>query len=83
MSVHSGASSKYMSEKRREKLLSIQKREQLKGLLVNKFKNKYGAGASAHITNEVNKFLNNNRLTEDNLKALDEKIGREADRRDH
>lgn len=83
MSVHSGASSKYMSEKRREKLLNIQKREQLKGLLINKFKNKYGSKAQAHIANEVNKFLNNNRLTEENLKALDEKIGREADRKEH
>ena len=79
MSVRSGSSSKYMSEKRREKLLGIQKREQLKGLLINKFKNKYGNKQSATIQNEVNKFLNNNRLTEENLKALDEKIQREAD----
>jgi hypothetical protein len=31
-----------MSNARRDKLLDIQKREQLKGMLVNKFKVKYG-----------------------------------------
>ena len=31
-----------MSDARREKLLDIQRREQLKGMLVNKFKIKYG-----------------------------------------
>jgi hypothetical protein len=31
-----------MSEARKERLLDIQKREQLKGLLINKFKVKYG-----------------------------------------
>jgi hypothetical protein len=31
-----------MSDARRERLLDIQKREQLKGMLVNKFKVKYG-----------------------------------------
>ena len=50
---------------------------------MNKFKNKYGNKQSTTIQNEVNKFLNNNRLTEENLKALDEKIGREANRKEH
>lgn len=81
MSVHSGTSSKYMSEQRREKLLNIQKREQLKGMLIHKFKLKYGQKAENYINNEVGKFLNNNRLTEENLKKLDEKIGREAELR--
>lgn len=31
-----------MSDARRERLLDIQKREQLKGMLINKFKLKYG-----------------------------------------
>lgn len=31
-----------MSEQRREKLVDIQKREQLKGMLISKFKLKYG-----------------------------------------
>ena len=32
-----------MTDKRREKLMDIQKREQLKGMLINKFKVKYGS----------------------------------------
>ena len=73
-----------MSEARREKLLDIQKREQLKGLLVNKFKLKYGdkPTLSKYIDNEVQKFLKNDRLTEENLKKLDDRILKEADLRD-
>ena len=66
-----------MSEARRTKLEEIQKREQLKGMLITKFRNKYGLGnepLQAYIDNEVQRFLNSNRLTENNLKALDEKI---------
>lgn len=73
-----------MSDKRRERLLEIQKREQLKGMLINKFKVKYGEkpAMSKYIDNEVGKFLKNGRLTEDNLRNLDTKIGKEADLRD-
>lgn len=73
-----------MSDARREKLLDIQKREQLKGMLVNKFKLKYGnnANVATYIDNEVGKFLKNDRLTEENLKKLDNKIMREAELRD-
>lgn len=74
MSVRSGSSK--MSAQRREKLLNIQKKEQLKGLLVNKFKLKYGDKAEKMITNEVTKFLNTERLTEANLVQLDSKIGK-------
>lgn len=66
-----------MSEARRTKLEEIQKREQLKGMLITKFRNKYGQGDDAlqsYIDIEVQKFLNSNRLTEGNLKSLDEKI---------
>ena len=44
-----------MSEARRERLQEIQKREQLKGMLINKFKLKYGnkASLSKYIDNEV------------------------------
>jgi hypothetical protein len=73
-----------MSENRRERLVEIQKREQLKGMLVNKFKLKYGnhSTISKFIENEVQRFLANDRLTEVNLKALDIKIMREAENRD-
>jgi hypothetical protein len=44
-----------MSDTRRERLLEIQKREQLKGMLVNKFKLKYGnkPNLTTFIDNEV------------------------------
>jgi len=74
-----------MSDGRRERLLDIQKREQLKGLLVNKFKVKYGDKGPAlakYIDNEVHKFLKNDRLTEDNLKNLDQRILKESELRD-
>lgn len=72
-----------MTDKRREKLMDIQKREQLKGMLINKFKVKYGdkPQLSSYINNEVAKFLKNDRLTEHNLQGLDSKINREAELR--
>ena len=53
-------------------------------MLINKFKLKYGnkPTLSKYIDNEVNRFLTNDRLTEDNLKNLDTKIGKEAFNRD-
>ncbi len=53
-------------------------------MLVTKFKLKYGnqQNLSRFIDNEVHKFLANDRLTELNLKNLDSKIGKEADKRD-
>ena len=73
-----------MSQGRREKLVEIQKREQLKGMLINKFKLKYGnkPTLSKYIDNEVQRFLANDRLNEENLKNLDNKICKEADQRD-
>ena len=74
-----------MSDQRRERLLDIQKREQLKGLLINKFKIKYGnknPNIAGYIDNEVAKFLKNDRLTEENLKKLDDKILKESNLRD-
>lgn len=64
--------------------MDIQKREQLKGMLVNKFKLKYGdkPQLSKYIDNEVARFLKNGRLTEDNLRGLDSKISKEADLRE-
>ena len=63
--------------------MDIQKREQLKGMLINKFKLKYGdkPQLSKYIDNEVIKFLKNGRLTEDNLRGLDTKISKEAELR--
>jgi hypothetical protein len=53
--------------------------------LINKFKVKYGdkgPGLAKYIDNEVAKFLKNDRLTEDNLKRLDDRILKESEVRD-
>ena len=73
-----------MSDQKRERLIDIQKREPLKGMLISKFKLKYGdkPTLSKYIDNEVTRFMKNGRLTEDNLRNLDGKIGREAQLRD-
>ena len=79
-----GSAKSGMSEARRERLMDIQKREQLKGMLVSKFKLKYGdrPQLGKYIDNEVGRFLKNGRLTEDNLRNLDSKISKEADLRE-
>lgn len=53
-------------------------------MLINKFKLKYGNKPviAQYIDNEVGKFLKNDRLTEENLKRLDEKISKESELRD-
>lgn len=63
-----------MTSERRAKLEAIHKRESLKGMLVHKFKLKYGDHTEGLISSEINKFMKNDRLTEENLKRLDEKI---------
>jgi len=67
-------------DQRKEKLVDIQKREQLKGMLINKFKLKYGdkPTIAKFIDNEVAKYLKNDRLTEDTLRNLDSKIMKEV-----
>lgn len=79
-----GSARSGMSNSRRERLMDIQKREQLKGMLSNKFKIKYGnkPNLAKYIDNEVQRFLKNDRLTEDNLRSLDVKISKEANLRD-
>jgi len=71
-------------DNRKEKLVDIQKREQLKGMLINKFKLKYGdkPNIAKFIDNEVAKYLKNDRLTEDTLRNLDSKIMKEVALRD-
>lgn len=72
------------AEMKKEKLMDIQKREQLKGMLINKFKLKYGdkPQISKFIDNEVVKYLKNDRLTEETLRNLDSKIMKEVTLRD-
>ena len=52
--------------------------------MINKFKVKYGnkPTMAKYIDNEVERFLKNDRLTEDNLKKLDIKILKECELRE-
>ncbi len=72
------ATTSKLTNDRRERLLAIQQREQLKGLIVNKFLEKYNAKNkpqySAFVDKQVNEFIKNEKLTEDNLKKLEQRI---------
>ena len=65
-----------LSQKRRDKLIALQQKEQLKSLLVSKFVEKYGKvkGNKEFIAREVNSLLKSGKITETNLKALEDKI---------
>lgn len=75
-----------LSEKRREKLLSIKKREEMKDVLVKKFKERVGVSAVATsgtkkdtvIEKNVDDFLEQAAITENNLKRLEKKIIKET-----
>jgi len=59
----------------REKLLNVQKRERLKGLLITKFCRKYGIEHPEEILeDEVERFLTGEKLTEADIQRLDTKI---------
>jgi len=59
----------------KDKLINIQKREKLKGLLITKFMKKYGIKNPEMILEvEISKFLQGEKLTDTDLKNLDEKL---------
>jgi hypothetical protein len=63
------------SQNPREKLVNMQKREKLKGLLITKFMKKYGIkNAESFLQQEISKFLEGEVLTDGDLKRLDEKL---------
>lgn len=78
-----------MSAQRREKLVSLKEREDLKGALTAKFKNRFGAGAAQRgldevsvrsevIQGEVDNFAEYATVTEANLSRLERRIHRQA-----
>jgi len=74
-----------LSEKRKERLMNIKKREELKDVLIYKFKEKYGdqaSNASAMIGKEVDKFVGNASVTEANLARLERRIHKRTARPD-
>jgi len=61
----------------RDKLINIQKREKLKGLLITKFMKKYGIkNPELILEEEISKFLMGEKLTDNDLKNLDFKLKR-------
>ena len=59
----------------RERLLNLQKRQKLKDLLITKFMQKYGIkNADEILEEEISKFLQGKKLTDQDLKRLDIKI---------
>ena len=61
----------------RERLMNIQKREKLKNLLITKFMQKYGIKhPEQYLENEINKFLQGEKLNNNDLQKLDAKIHR-------
>jgi hypothetical protein len=67
-----------LTDQQKARLLKLQEREELKGLLVNKFKKKYGQQAG-FIDKEVENFMKQETLTEANLQKLDDKIKKKAE----
>ena len=67
-----------LTDQRKERLLKLQEREELKGLLINKFKKLYGNKAT-FIDREVENFMKQETLTEANLKKLDERIRKKTE----
>jgi hypothetical protein len=66
-------SSKSLNQK--ERLINNQKREKLKGLLVSKFMKKYGIrNPEKMLQDEISKFLEGEKLSDSDLKKLDEKL---------
>eukprot|EP00392_Amoebophrya_sp_AT5.2_P014742 g14903.t1 len=72
-----------MDEKRMQKLLALQKREQMKDVLIQRFKERANQHAASEkekkqneeiVASEVESFLNSASITENNLKKLDKKI---------
>ena len=63
----------------REKLMDIQKREQLKGMLSNKLKLKFGETVNHVIDAELRHLFAKDRLTAGNLKSLNDKVQKEFD----
>lgn len=61
----------------KDRLINIQKRDKLKGLLITKFMKKYGIkNPEVLLEEEIKKFLEGEKLTDIDLKNLDEKIRR-------
>ena len=72
-----GQTGKSVISNPRERLMNLQKREKLKSLLITKFMQKYGIKRpEQYLENEINKFLQGEKLNNNDLQKLDAKIHR-------
>lgn len=72
ISTSTGTQKNFMMK---DKLINMQKREKLKGLLITKFMKKYGIkNPEAVLEEEISKFLLGEKLTDGDLKNLDSKL---------
>jgi hypothetical protein len=82
-----------LSASRKEKLMNLKKREELKDVLVSKFRVKYGKGgeekdpdarsvASADIHGEVDRFISDGRVSATNLNRLERRLQKKSEKRD-
>ena len=70
-----GQTGKSIISNPRERLMNLQKREKLKGLLITKFMQKYGIKhPENYLESEINKFLQGEKLNDADLQRLDSKI---------
>ncbi len=59
----------------RDRMINVQKREKLRDLLITKFMKKYGLKSSEPIiVEEITRFLESEKLTDNDLKRLDERL---------
>ena len=59
----------------RERLLNLQKKQKIKDLLITKFMQKYGIkNPEKLLEDEITKFLQGEKLTDADLKRLDNKV---------
>ena len=75
MNKLTGVGKSIISPNPKERLLNFQKRKKLKELLIQKFMDKFGLKQQdAILENEVNKFIQAERLTDVDLQRLDAKL---------
>jgi len=71
--------SRTLTAERRNKLLALQRREQMKDVLIEKFKKSNSNCSEKVISNEVTNFVKKAKVTEANLNRLERRIKHRAD----
>lgn len=64
-----------ISDIRKERLLQLLEREELKGLLISKYRAKYGTQPA--LDENISEFVSTQQLTSKNLEALEQKLSKD------